>query len=104
MFVTAPRIKWPAARPAAAVFEKSGHGRNIRHAQKEWTVQEESEDLRARWNSVVRRRAFLKGLGVAGALLPTSGLLAAGVKAAGTKANATLGGLTAGDAAILRFL
>jgi hypothetical protein len=61
-------------------------------------------DLHARWNSVVRRRSFLKGLGVAGALLPTSGLLAAGVKAAGTKANAALGGLTAGDAAILRFL
>ncbi len=62
------------------------------------------DDVRARWNSVVRRRSFLKGLGVAGVMLPTSGLLAAGVKAAGTKAGAALGGLTAGDAAILRFL
>jgi len=62
------------------------------------------EELHARWNSVVRRRSFLKGLGVAGAILPTSGLLAAGVKAAGTKVNVALGGLTAGDAAILRFL
>jgi hypothetical protein len=62
------------------------------------------EDVHARWNNVVRRRSFLKGLGVAGAMLPTSGLLAAGVKAAGTKVNAALGGLTAGDAAILRFL
>jgi len=62
------------------------------------------DDVQARWNNVVRRRSFLKGLGVAGAMLPTSGLLAAGVKAAGTKANAVLGGLTTGDAAILRFL
>ena len=62
------------------------------------------EDLRVRWNSVVRRRSFLKGLGVAGAILPTGGLLAAGVKAAGPKSNTALGGLTAGDAAILRFL
>jgi hypothetical protein len=65
---------------------------------------EDEEDVRARWNSVVRRRSFLKGLGVAGVILPTSGLLAAGVKAAGNKATAALGGLTAGDAAILRFL
>src|SRR5258707_8979819 len=62
------------------------------------------DDVRAGWNSVVRRRSFLKGLGWAGVMLPTSGLLAAGVKAAGTKAGAALGGLTAGDAAILRFL
>ncbi len=65
---------------------------------------QEEVDVHARWNSVVRRRSFLKGLGVAGVILPTSGLLAAGVKAAGTKANVVLGGLTAGDAAILRFL
>ena len=69
-------------------------------------MQDKSEDLSVRWNSVVRRRAFLKGMGVAGALIPTSGLLAAGVKAAGTKdrpfnAPSALG---AGDVAILRFL
>jgi hypothetical protein len=62
------------------------------------------EDVSARWNSVVRRRAFLKGIGVAGVLVPTSGLLAVGVKAAGTKFSARAGALTAGDAAILRFL
>ena len=67
--------------------------------------QDKSEaDLHARWNNVVRRRSFLKGIGVAGVMLPTSGLLAAGVKAAGPKVDAVLGGLTAGDAAILRFL
>src|SRR5260370_21666898 len=65
---------------------------------------QEEVDVHARWNSVVRRRSFLKGLGVAGVMLPTSGLLAAGVKAAGTKTGAALGGLTAGDAAVLRFL
>jgi hypothetical protein len=61
-------------------------------------------DTHARWNNVVRRRAFLKGIGVAGMMLPTGGLLAAGVKAAGTDANAVAGALTTGDVAILRFL
>ena len=63
-----------------------------------------ADDLHARWHSVVRRRAFLKGLGVAGAILPAGGLLAAGVKAAGAKDSAAAGALTEGDAAILRFL
>ncbi|HXD82276.1 MAG TPA: ferritin-like domain-containing protein [Candidatus Acidoferrum sp.] len=69
-------------------------------------MEDKSEDLSARWNSVVRRRAFLKGLGVAGALIPTSGLLAAGVKAAGTKDRPLIAvsSLTSGDVAILRFL
>jgi hypothetical protein len=68
-------------------------------------VQDDSiDEVSARWNSVVRRRAFLKGLGVAGVMLPAGGLLAAGVKAAGPKQEAVTGGLTAGDAAILRFL
>ena len=62
------------------------------------------EELHAQWNNVVRRRSFLKGIGVAGVMLPTGGLLAAGVKAAGMKDNVAVGGLTAGDAAILRFL
>src|ERR1700682_5409044 len=69
---------------------------------------QDEEDVRARWNNVVRRRSFLKGMGVAGVLLPTTGLLAAGVKAAapavGAKVSAAHGTLTAGDAAILRFL
>jgi len=67
-------------------------------------VQDESnEEVDARWSSVVRRRAFLKGLGVAGVMLPGAGLLAAGVKAAGNREVST-GSLTAGDVAILRFL
>src|SRR5260221_5689131 len=62
------------------------------------------EELHAQWNNGVRRRSFLKGIGVAGVMLPTGGLLAAGVRAAGMKDNVAGGGLTAGDAAILRFL
>jgi hypothetical protein len=59
-------------------------------------------DLHAKWHSVVRRRAFLKGLGVAGAMLPAGTLLATGVKAADVEAAS--GELTKGDAAVLRFL
>jgi hypothetical protein len=59
-------------------------------------------DLHAKWHRVVRRRAFLKGLGVAGAMLPAGTLLATGVKAADVEAAS--GELTKGDAAVLRFL
>jgi hypothetical protein len=62
------------------------------------------EDVHARWNSVIRRRAFLKGLGVAGVMLPAGGLLAAGVRAAGNDETGGEGDLTPGDVAILRFL
>jgi len=61
-----------------------------------------TEDLRAKWNSVVKRRAFLKGLGVAGAFLPAGAMLATGVRA--VSAATASGSLTAGDAAVLRFL
>lgn len=61
-----------------------------------------ADELRAKWNSVVRRRAFLKGLGVAGAMLPAGALLATGASAAETEAPR--GELTKGDAAVLRFL
>jgi hypothetical protein len=61
-----------------------------------------ADDLHTKWRSVVRRRAFLKGLGVAGAMLPAGALLATGVRAADTEA--ATGELTKGDAAVLRFL
>jgi hypothetical protein len=62
-----------------------------------------SESLKS--NSI-RRRSFLKGVGIATAMLPTGALLATGVKAAGLNAavGASRGRLTSGDAAILRFL
>src|SRR6266853_1762244 len=46
---------------------------------------------------LVKRRSFLRGLGVVGAAVPASGLLA-------TKANAAPSKPTKGDVAILQFL
>ena len=60
------------------------------------------DDLDNKWRSVVRRRAFLKGLGVAGVMLPAGALLATGVRAA--ESEAARGALTKGDASILQFL
>src|SRR5438046_191820 len=58
-------------------------------------------DLRTQWQRAVRRRSFLRGLGLASASLPI------GVLASTTVASADGGGsgsLNRGDAAILRFL
>src|ERR1700681_3883037 len=54
------------------------------------------EDINARWDSVVRRRSFLKSLGIAGAALPAVTLT--------TNAKGTNSRLTKGDVAILQFL
>jgi len=55
--------------------------------------------VQSKWNRVVGRRSFLKGVGLAGAaVLPGSGLLASQAMAG------TVGKLTEGDIAILRFL
>jgi hypothetical protein len=53
------------------------------------------ENVQRRWHDVVKRRQFLKGIGVAGASLPVAALASAQDKP---------GKLTKGDAAILRFL
>ncbi len=56
------------------------------------------DDVTQKWNRVVQRRSFLKGMGVAGvAAVP-------GATAALAPSAAASGGLTAGDTAILRFL
>ncbi len=58
------------------------------------------DDVQLHWHNLVRRRAFLKGIGLAGAAgaaLPATGLLGKPVLAAG-------GSLTMDDTAILRFL
>jgi hypothetical protein len=61
--------------------------------------QHDDEQIQSRWNRVVGRRSFLKGVGLAGAaVLPGSALLASQA-AAGTARK-----LTDGDVAILRFL
>src|SRR4029077_12355964 len=64
------------------------------------------DEIQNRWRSVVKRRAFLKGIGAAGAILPAGALLATGAKAAVRMEPVirTTGSLTPGDAAILRFL
>jgi hypothetical protein len=63
--------------------------------------QELKEDLAASWHRVVRRRSFLRGIGIAGAALPVAALPAAAIPQA---AAAQRHDLPEGDAAILRFL
>ena len=57
-------------------------------------------DVQRHWQGVVKRRSFLKGLGIAGATLSASAIL-------GTQGNAqstrSTGKLSKGDAALLRF-
>jgi hypothetical protein len=56
-----------------------------------------ADDLQAKWQEVVGRRSFLKGIGLAGAAaVPGSALLASNALARGS--------ITTGDVAILRFL
>jgi Ferritin-like domain len=57
-------------------------------------------EAQVQWHNVIRRRSFLKGVGLATALLPAGSLLATGVKAV----SASERRLSRGDAAILRFL
>ena len=62
--------------------------------------QSSTEDVQRHWQGVVKRRSFLKGLGIAGATLSASAIL-------GTRANAetkrSTGKLSTGDVALLRF-
>src|ERR1700758_1060870 len=60
--------------------------------------QSSAEDVQRHWQGVVKRRSFLKGLGIAGATLSAGALL-------GTEGNAQVstGRLSKGDAALLRF-
>lgn len=62
--------------------------------------QSSTDDVQRYWQGVVKRRSFLKGLGIAGATLSASAIL-------GTQANAqstrSTGKLSKGDAALLRF-
>jgi hypothetical protein len=60
------------------------------------------DEVNAQWARVVRRRSFLKGMGMAGATL-TAGTLLAGEGMA-QSARRKGGKLTKGDAAILQFL
>src|SRR5271166_4827376 len=64
------------------------------------------ENVNSTLNRIVQRRSFLKTAGIAGATLAASGLLAVNLKAqqAVEPEDEGSGSLTAGDAAILRFL
>ncbi len=56
------------------------------------------------WRNVIRRRSFLKGVGIATAMVPAGALLATRVQA-GVRADQASGArLTSGDVAILQFL
>src|SRR5579864_2938959 len=62
--------------------------------------QSSTEDVQCRWQGVIKRRSFLKGLGIAGAALSAGALL-------GTEGNAqttrSTGRLSRGDVALLQF-
>ena len=58
------------------------------------------EDVQRHWQGVVKRRSFLKGLGIAGATLSAGALLATEGQAQDTGST---GKLSKGDAALLRF-
>jgi hypothetical protein len=58
------------------------------------------EDVQRHWQGVVKRRSFLKGLGIASATLSAGALLATEGKAQDTRST---GRLSKGDAALLRF-
>ena len=63
-----------------------------------------SEDIQSQWHKVVRRRSFLKGLGMVGAtLLPANALLMTQGKAQADDRHEGKGRLTKGDADLLRF-
>ena len=90
------------------------HSNNGRKASKEMlVVPSANTEQEARERSEVGRRSFLKGLGMASAtLLPASALLVTDGNAqradlmprGGARKDRKNGGLTKGDAAILRFL
>src|ERR1700686_4639236 len=65
----------------------------VRHSSME-------EPVQRHWQGVVKRRSFLKGLGIAGATLSAGALLATEGNAQTTRSS---GGLSKGDAALLRF-
>jgi hypothetical protein len=58
------------------------------------------ESVQRHWQGVVRRRSFLKGLGIAGATLSAGALLGAKGNAQATQSS---GKLSKGDAALLKF-
>src|SRR6202162_2834425 len=77
--------------PSAVVSETNSS--DASHSSKE-------EDVQRHWQGVVKRRSFLKSLGIAGATLSAGALLATKSNAEATQSK---GKLSKGDAALLRF-
>ena len=77
--------------PSAVVSETNSS--EVNHSAAE-------EDVQRHWQGVVKRRSFLKGLGIAGATLSAGAILGAKSNAQTTRSSSKL---SAGDAALLRF-
>src|ERR1700720_3977575 len=77
--------------PSAAVFETNSP---------ETTFASTEEDVQRHWQGVVKRRSFLRGLGIAGAALSAGALLATEGAAQSRSSNDSL---SPGDVALLQF-
>ena len=77
--------------PSAVVSEANSSGAS--HSATE-------EDVQRHWQGVVKRRSFLKGLGMAGAALSAGTLLAS---EGGAQTSSSTGKLSRGDVALLQF-
>jgi hypothetical protein len=80
-----------ANSPSAAISEISSPESNPSSTE---------ETVQHHWQGVVKRRSFLKGLGIAGATLSASALLGS---ESGAQATRSSGKLSKGDAALLKF-
>ena len=80
--------------------EKNSLSTVVSEANPSEANQSSKEDVQRHWQGVVKRRSFLKGLGIAGATLSATAIL-------GTRASAetkrSTGKLSKGDVALLRF-
>ena len=77
--------------PSAVVFETNSP---------ETTLPSTEEDVQRHWQGVVKRRSFLKGLGIAGAALSAGALLA---PEGAAETSSSTGKLSKGDIALLQF-
>src|SRR5947207_16021703 len=81
--------------------EKNSSSAVVSETNSTETSQSSTEEaVQRHWQGVVKRRSFLKGLGIAGATLSAGALLATEGNALDTRSTGTL---SKGDAALLRF-
>ena len=98
----------PLAEVSAQRHSKNGEKRMKTKILSEPSPLSLIEDVNEKFDRVVRRHSFLKGMGMATAAVPAAVLLPAGALFTETKVHASErqhgGKLSEGDAAILRFL